>query len=99
ELAALLELHAEIARPVALSDLVDRNDPWMLKTCGCFGLATEAFQVRFTRAMPKSHDFKRHEAIQTFLASAINNALAAAADFLQGLVIAKLREDLFVLGA
>jgi hypothetical protein len=97
ELAAFLELHAEVASPIALADFVDRNDPRMLKAGGRLGLAAEPLQMGFTRAMAETNNLKRNEAVETFLARAIDDALAAAPDFLQELVITELRQDRFVI--
>ena len=55
ELSAFDELHAEVARAIALADFVDRNDTGMLQTgCG-FGLKTETFQVSFARPLTKAN--------------------------------------------
>ena len=95
ELAALFQLHAEVARSVAFADFVNRDDSGMLQSRDRFRLATKPLQVRLTCAMPKPNDFKRDPPVEAFLTRAINNALAAAPDFLKQFVIAKLRHDCF----
>src|SRR5262245_46905146 len=47
ELTAFDELHAEIARAIALTDLVNRNDTGMLQTRRGFGFEPKAFQMSF----------------------------------------------------
>ena len=69
----------------------------MMETRRRLSLAAEAFQVRFGRAMAETNDLERHEAVQTLLAGAINDALTAATDFLQEFVIAELCQDRLVL--
>ena len=97
ELTAFLEFHAEVAGPVALADFVDRDDPRMLQRCGRLGFAAKSFQVGLTRPMAEANNLKRDEAVETFLARAIDDALTATTDFLEQFVIAKLRQDRFVL--
>ena len=47
KLAAFDELHAEVARAIALADFVNRNNAWMFETGGSFRLQPKALQVRF----------------------------------------------------
>ncbi len=57
KLTAFDELHAEVARAIALADFVDWNDTGMLQTgCG-FGFKAKALQVRFARPLTKANDF------------------------------------------
>ena len=42
KLAALNEVHAEVAVTIALADLVDWDNAGMLESGGCFRFATEA---------------------------------------------------------
>src|SRR5206468_3367959 len=57
ELAAFDELHAEIARAIALADLVDWNDTGMLQPRCRFGFQAEPLQVRFGGPLAKTNDF------------------------------------------
>ena len=57
KLAAFDELHAEVARAIALADFVNRNDAGMIQTGGGFGFAAKALQMRFGGPMSKANDF------------------------------------------
>ena len=57
KLAAFDELHAEVARAIALADFVDGNDAWMIEAGGGFGFAAKALQVRFGGPLTKADDF------------------------------------------
>jgi hypothetical protein len=57
KLAAFNELHAEVARAVALAHFMDWNDTGMLETGGGFGFAAEAFHVRSARPLTEANDF------------------------------------------
>ena len=59
ELSAFDELHAEVARAVALADFVDRNDAGMLQKGGGFGFKAKTLQVRFARPLPRLITFRR----------------------------------------
>ena len=85
--SAFDQLHAEIARTVAFSDLMNRHNARMIQTRRGFGLKTKPFDVRFRCPPPKANDFQCHYAIKTFLACPINNALAAASNLLHQLVV------------
>src|SRR5437764_15316098 len=66
----------------------------MLEAGGCFGFAAESLHMRFCGPMSQTDDLKSYRAVQTFLPRAIYNSLAAAADFLQQFVVAKIGECL-----
>src|SRR4030095_1668430 len=57
ELSAFDELHAEVARAVALTDFVDRNDTGMLQTRRGLCFKTKALQMRFARPLTEANDF------------------------------------------
>ena len=57
ELATFDELHAEVARAIALADFVDWNDARMIEAGGGFCFEAKAFQVRFARPLAKANDF------------------------------------------
>ena len=61
---------------------MNRDDARMIQARRGFGLKAKAFDVRFRCPPPKADDFQCHYAVETLLACAINNALAAAADLL-----------------
>ena len=90
EVAAFLQLHAEVARAVALADLINRDDAWVLQAGGRFGLAPKALQMRFGRPMSERDHLQGNDPVQTLLARAIDNSLAAATNFLQQFVVAEL---------
>src|SRR5438046_8443562 len=48
--------------------------------------------MRFSGPMAQANHFERNRAIETFLPGAINDALAAATDYLQQFVVAKIAE-------
>ena len=90
QLAAFDEVHAEVALIIALTDLVNGNNAWVLKAGRSLSFPAKALQMRFRGPSSQTNYFERDDAIETFLMSAINNTLAAAANFLQQLVVAKL---------
>jgi len=61
----------------------------MLETGGRFRFLAKSSQVRRARKMSEADHLQRDGAIQTFLSRAINDALPAASDFFEQLVIAK----------
>jgi hypothetical protein len=91
-LAALDELHAEVALTIPLTNLVNRNNAWVFEPGSSFRFAAKALQVRFGGPRAKADHFERDGAIKTFLMGAINYALTASADFLQQFVVAKVCE-------
>src|SRR5262249_62005739 len=81
-----------IAGAIASADFVNWDDTRMLKTgCG-FRFATKTFHVRFCSPMAQADDLECHGAVETLLPGTINDALAAAADFLQQFIIAEIAE-------
>ena len=57
ELAAFDEFHAEIARAIALTHFIDRNDARMIEAGGSFRFPAKALQVRFAGPLTKANDF------------------------------------------
>ena len=57
QLAALDELHAEVARAVALADFVNRNNARMIETGGSFRFLPKTLHVRFARPLTKANHF------------------------------------------
>ena len=94
KLTAFDELHAEVARAIALADFVDGNDTGMIEAGSGFRFPTKTLQMRFGSPMAEANHFERDGAIETFLPRAINHALAATTDYLQQFVIAKIGERL-----
>src|SRR5256885_5306695 len=95
KLAAFDEFHAEVTRAVALADFIDGNDARMIQAGGGFGFAAESLQMRFSGPMSQTNHLESYRAVQTFLPRAIYDSLAAAADFLQQFVVAKVGECLW----
>jgi hypothetical protein len=77
---------------IALAYLIDGNDSWVLEAGGSFGLAAETLQMRFGGPRTQSKQFERDSTVQTFLMGAINNALAAPANFFKQFIITKVSE-------
>src|SRR6266516_3692982 len=92
KLAAFDEFHAEIAGAIALADFVNGNNAWMLEAGGGFCFAAESLKMCFRGPVTEANYFDRDCAVETFLSRAINYALTAAANFLQQLVVAKVRQ-------
>ena len=67
-MAPLDKLHAEVALRLALADLVDGNDAWMLEVGGGFCFPPKAFQMRFAGPRAEADHLQRDCAIETFLA-------------------------------
>ena len=51
KLTAFDELHAEVARAIALADFVDGNDAGMIQAGGGFRFPAKALQMRVARPM------------------------------------------------
>src|SRR5439155_22662218 len=92
ELAAFDKFHAEIALGVALADLVDGNNAWMLEACGGFCFPPKALEMCFGGPGAKADYLQRDRAIETFLMRAVHNALTAPANFFQQFVIAEVSQ-------
>ena len=75
---------------IALADLVDGNNAGMFQAGSSFGFPAKALQMRFGRPRAETDYLKCDGAIETFLPSPINHALAAPPNFLQQLVVAEL---------
>src|SRR5436190_19568607 len=89
ELAAFDKFHAEIALGVALADLVDGNNAWMLEAGSGFCFPPKALEMCFGGPGAKADHLQRDGAIETFLMRTIHYALTAPANFLQQFVIAE----------
>src|SRR5262245_43932243 len=89
KLSAFDKSHAEVAGALALADLVNGDDARMLEACSGFGFPAKSFYVRFARPMTQCNDLERDGAIKTGLTGTVNYTLAAPADFLQQLIVAK----------
>src|SRR6266566_5829139 len=57
KLSALDELHAEVARAIALADFVDGNDARMIEAGRSLGFTAKTFQVRFASPLTKANYF------------------------------------------
>src|SRR2546430_7634909 len=57
QLSAFDELHAEVTRPVALADFVNRHDARMLQTRRGFCFKAKTLQVSLARPLTKANDF------------------------------------------
>jgi hypothetical protein len=56
-LSAFDEFHAEVARAIALTDFVDRNDTGVLQTGGSLCFKAKTLQVGFARPLAQTDDF------------------------------------------
>src|SRR5436190_21962498 len=83
ELAALHQSHAEVTGAVPLSDFVNRDDARMVQAGGSFRFHAKALYVCFCCPVSEANHLERHNPVQTFLSCPINDALAAASDFLE----------------
>jgi hypothetical protein len=88
------EFHAEVTGAITFADFVDGDDAGVIKAGRRFRFPTKPLQVPSSRPMTKANHFESNRAVQAFLPRSINHTLAAAADYLQQLVIAKIREHL-----
>src|SRR4029077_8055430 len=93
KLAAFDELHAEVTLTFALAHLVNGNNAWMFEAGSSFRLSAEALQMRFGGPRAQADHFERDGAIETFLMSAINNTLTAAANLFHQFIIAQFSHD------
>src|SRR6266550_6200593 len=75
KLAAFDELHAEVALRIALADLVNGNNAWMLEVGGGFCFPAEALQMCVGGPGAEADHLQRDGAIQTFLMRAVHYAL------------------------
>src|SRR6266699_661323 len=66
----------------------------MLEAGGGFRFATESLKMCFRSPVTEANDFERHGAAETFLSRAINDALTAAANFLQQFIVTKIGQRL-----
>jgi hypothetical protein len=95
KLAALDEVHAEVAVAVALADFVNWDNAWMVEAGGRFRFETKTLQVRFRGPLAQADHFECDGAVEAFLSRAVNYALATSADFLQQFVVAKISKHLW----
>src|SRR5262249_29864911 len=83
KLAALDEVHAEVAGAVALAHFIDGHKPRMFETRGSFGLAAKPLQMRFGGPRAHADHLECHCAIETLLMRPVNHTLTTATDHLQ----------------
>ena len=57
KLTAFDKLHAEVALPIALANLVNGDDACMIEAGSSFCFQTKALEVRFSGPLPKANDF------------------------------------------
>ena len=57
KLTAFDKLHAEVALPIALAYLVNRDDAWIIQARSSFCFQAKALEVRFGGPLPKANDF------------------------------------------
>ena len=95
KLTAFDKFHAEVTRAVALPHLVNWNNSGMIQTRSGFGFPSKALQMRVSSPTPQANDLERYCPVETFLPPAIDHTLAAATDFLQQFVVAKVGERLW----
>src|SRR5262249_35815276 len=57
KLAAFDELHAEVARTIALADLVHGNDTGLIQAGSSRSFTSKTLYVRFARPLTKANDF------------------------------------------
>ena len=74
---------------MALADLVNRDNAWMLEAGSSFRLPAKSLHVQFCRPSSQTNYFERNGAIEAFLPRPINYALTTPANFLQQLVVAE----------
>src|SRR5579864_1656263 len=80
--------HAEERQPVfAFTDVVDRQNIWMVEICGRLGFSPEASQGVMGAGVETQDPFERDDAARMPLPRAINYAHAATADLFQDFVI------------
>src|ERR1700755_227475 len=63
----------------------------MIQTRCRFGFQTKSPEMGFAGPAAGSDNFQSHRAVQAFLSGAINYRLATTADFLQQLIVIKIR--------
>src|SRR2546430_15093256 len=54
--AALNEFHAEVARPITLADLIDRNDGRTIQACRSLSFQLESLKTRWGSPLTYRHD-------------------------------------------
>jgi hypothetical protein len=84
-------LHAEVAGAIPFPDFVDGNNARMFQARCSFGFAAKAQKMRFARPLTKANYLQRNYSIETPLSGTKYNALAAATNFFQQLVIPEFR--------
>ena len=84
--AAGHELEDKVGPPCGLADIVNLDDVGMLQASERRGLCAKAGQVLRAGLEPGQDHLQRHGAIETELPGLVNDAHAAAADFLDDFV-------------
>src|SRR5438128_8801876 len=67
ELSPLDEVHAEVAAALALADVVNWDNAWMVQTCRSLGFETESLEMRLRRPLAEPNDFYRDWAVGTLV--------------------------------
>ena len=82
ERAAGAEFKREVRKPIALADLVNLNDVWVLQLRNCFGLQPEANPLLETGSARANH-LQRDQAIESGLSRLVDDAHPATSEFVQ----------------
>ncbi len=80
------QLHAEIRQPLDLADLVDRDDLGMIQLRNRLRLVLEPQQLGFGGKSARLDDLERNFPVKRNLAGLVDNAHAAAAQFLENFI-------------
>ena len=92
--AALDVFHREVVLAVVFPDLVDADDIRMTQAGGRFRLGAEASHLLRRGQRGLKHPLHRHDAIEAGLACGEDDAHAAARDFLDQFVVAKILDGI-----
>ena len=92
EVAALDELHAEVALAVVLADLVDRHDPGVVEQGDGLGLVLEPPQLGVVGQDAGLDHLERDGPVEADLPGLVDDAHAAAAELLLKLVVAEVAD-------
>src|SRR5262249_39320683 len=86
---ALDVLHAEVRLAVALADVVDRQDVWVVEPGRRAGLGPEAAYLLLRGQAAAQHDLQGDDPLEAGVAGPVDDAHAAAAQLLQQAVVAE----------
>src|SRR5262250_1936894 len=76
KLAALDELHAEVALTIALAYFVDRNDAWMIEACSGFRFQAKTLKVCWCCPLTEADNFQCNSTVETLLPGTKNDSLS-----------------------